>query len=78
MGDLGHTGDPYAVLTSVTGRVYMFDAEGHLQSGWPKTLDLGVAKPPIPRPTLRTPACRCREPWPAPSCSRWRAARRST
>jgi len=53
VGDLNHTGHPSVVATSIDGRVYVFDAQGNLQAGWPKTLDLGVKRLPIPRPVLQ-------------------------
>jgi hypothetical protein len=52
IGDLGHDGHQEVVVTSTTGHTYVFDATGHLLPGWPKTLDAGVTKPPIPRPAL--------------------------
>jgi hypothetical protein len=50
VGDLKHNGRQEIVATSTTGRVYVFDARGHLIRGWPKRLDTGVHKPAIPRP----------------------------
>ena len=50
VGDLGHTGELSVVATSTTGRVYAFNADGELRSGWPKTLDEGSVTPAIPRP----------------------------
>ena len=57
VGDLDHTGDLSVVATSSAGRVYVFDAHGHLREGWPQVLDLDVVgrpiqPPPIPRPSL--------------------------
>jgi len=59
VGDLFHTGHLDVVVTSLTGSVYVFDAEGRLLSGWPKVMSRGVAPEPIPRPELphvRAPA----------------------
>jgi VCBS repeat protein/subtilase family protein len=50
VGDLDHNGKQWIVGTSSTGRVYVWDSHGHRRPGWPKTLDTGVSKPPIPRP----------------------------
>ncbi len=50
VGDLDHDGRQWIVGTSSTGRVYVWDSHGHRRPGWPKTLDTGVTKPPIPRP----------------------------
>ncbi|MEV5750623.1 FG-GAP-like repeat-containing protein [Actinoallomurus sp. NPDC052308] len=52
VGDLFHDGRQEVVVTSTTGRTYVFDAQGRLLPGWPKTLDTGVTKPAIPRPAL--------------------------
>jgi hypothetical protein len=52
IGDLSHDGRLEVVVTSTTGRTYAFDAHGKALPGWPKTLNTGVAKPPIPRPAL--------------------------
>ncbi|MGI8335801.1 FG-GAP-like repeat-containing protein [Actinomadura scrupuli] len=52
IGDLTHQGRLAVVVTSTTGRTYAFDAGGKALSGWPKTLDTGVTRPPIPRPAL--------------------------
>ncbi|HEV2075510.1 MAG TPA: S8 family serine peptidase, partial [Thermoleophilaceae bacterium] len=52
IGDLRHDGGLEIVAATTTGRVYVWDARGRLQPGWPKTLDRGVDQPPIPRPTL--------------------------
>ncbi|GAA0274592.1 hypothetical protein GCM10009527_083770 [Actinomadura nitritigenes] len=53
VGDLTHDGHREVVATSTTGRTYVFDASGRLLPGWPKTLDAGVAPPPVPRPALK-------------------------
>jgi len=52
VGDLNHTGRLSVVATSEDGYVYAFDAEGHLESGWPIGMNSGVVKPAIPRPDL--------------------------
>ena len=52
VGDLDHTGSLWAVAATTRGKVYVFDAAGHLRSGWPQTLNLDVYVPPIPRPPL--------------------------
>ncbi|MCO6003412.1 hypothetical protein NE236_00280 [Actinoallomurus purpureus] len=52
VGDLFHDGHQEVVATSTTGRTYVFDAQGRLLPGWPKTLDTGVTRPAIPRPAL--------------------------
>jgi hypothetical protein len=52
VGDLGHTGDLSVVATSLEGRVYAWDADGHALAGWPKTLDKGLQPRAIPRPAL--------------------------
>jgi hypothetical protein len=50
IGDLDHDGRLWIAGTSTTGRTYVWDSQGHRRSGWPRTLDTGVVKPPIPRP----------------------------
>jgi hypothetical protein len=50
VGDLDHDGRQWIVGTSSAGLVYVWDSHGHRRSGWPKVLNLGVAKPGIPRP----------------------------
>jgi hypothetical protein len=52
VGDLDHTGQLSVVATSEDGEVYVFDAAGKLEPGWPRQTDAGVVKPPIPRPAL--------------------------
>jgi FG-GAP-like repeat/Subtilase family len=52
VGDLRHDGRLEVVATSTSGTVYAFSASGTLLAGWPKALDLNVAPPPIPRPSL--------------------------
>jgi hypothetical protein len=50
VGDLDRSGSQSVVATSTTGRVYVWDAGGHLRPGWPQALDDHVVAPPIPRP----------------------------
>jgi hypothetical protein len=50
VGDLDHDGRQWLAATTTTGRTYVWDADGDLRSGWPRALDTGVVKPPIPRP----------------------------
>jgi hypothetical protein len=52
VGDLTHTGNLDVVATTEEGRVFVWDAHGGLQPGWPKVCDTGVSPPPIPRPAL--------------------------
>jgi hypothetical protein len=52
VGDLRHDGNLSVVATTLTGRVYVFDAAGRRQPGWPKTLNTGVSPPSIPRPAM--------------------------
>jgi hypothetical protein len=52
VGDLDHTGQLSVVATSEDGEVYVFNAEGQLEPGWPQVMDDGVVKPAIPRPAL--------------------------
>src|SRR4051812_41158587 len=52
VGDLHDDGTVDVVVTSTTGRTYVWNAQGVLQTGWPKTSNTGVTKPPIPRPAL--------------------------
>ncbi len=59
VGDLFHTGHLDVVVTSITGSVYAFDAQGNLLPGWPKVMSRGVAPEAVPRPELphvRAPA----------------------
>jgi hypothetical protein len=53
VGDLRGDGRPVVVVTSLSGKVYAWDARGHRLRGWPRTLDTGVTPPAIPRPALR-------------------------
>ena len=50
VGDLKGNGRQEVVATSTTGRVYVFNDHGQVARGWPKKLNAGVSKPPIPRP----------------------------
>jgi hypothetical protein len=52
VGDLKGNGRLEVVVTSTTGRVYVWNSSGHLLHGWPKRLNSGVHKPAIPRPDL--------------------------
>jgi subtilase family protein len=52
VGDLKGNGELDIVATSSAGRVYAWSSTGRLLDGWPKTLDRGVSKPPIPRPGM--------------------------
>ena len=50
VGDLDGNGKLSVVAATTTGRVYVWNAHGKLRPGWPKALDRGVRRPPIPRP----------------------------
>ena len=52
VGDLDHTGQLSVVVSTEDGVVYVFDSHGHVEPGWPKTLDTGVTAPAVPRPAL--------------------------
>lgn len=52
VGDLNHTGQLSVVATSEDGYVYLYDAHGRLEAGWPQIMHAGVVKPAIPRPNL--------------------------
>jgi hypothetical protein len=52
VGDLDHNGKLSVVVTSTTGRVYVFDARGKRRRGWPHVMRTGVKRPPIPRPEM--------------------------
>ena len=52
IGDLDRNGRLSVVVTSTTGRVYVFDARGRRRAGWPRALASGVSAPAIPRPDL--------------------------
>ena len=51
-GDLTGDGRPEVVATSMAGHTYAWAADGRLLPGWPKTLNTGVRRVPIPRPAL--------------------------
>ena len=60
VGDLDADGKQWIVVTTTTGRTYVFDAYGGLRTGWPQTLNKGVEPLPRPRPKLsfsRLPTC---------------------
>ncbi len=50
VGDLDHDGRLWVVVTSSTGRTYVWAASGHRRAGWPRALNTGVVMPAIPRP----------------------------
>jgi hypothetical protein len=52
VGDLNGNGQLSVVASSEDGEIYVFDAEGRLELGWPQVMDAGVVKPAIPRPAL--------------------------
>jgi len=52
VGDLVHKGQLSVVATTEGGWVYIFDAAGRVEPGWPKPLDDGVSSPPVPMPPL--------------------------
>jgi hypothetical protein len=52
VGDLFGDGHVDVVATSLDGKVYAFDAFGHLLPGWPKAVGQGLSPPPVPRPEL--------------------------
>jgi hypothetical protein len=52
VGDLTHSGSLDVVATTEEGRVFVWDAHGALQPGWPRICNTGVSPPPIPRPAL--------------------------
>jgi hypothetical protein len=52
VGDLDHTGALSVVATTQNGSVFVWNAKGELEPGWPQVCDTGVAAPPIPRPAL--------------------------
>ncbi|HEX8206273.1 MAG TPA: hypothetical protein VF587_09465, partial [Solirubrobacteraceae bacterium] len=59
VGDLDGTGALSVVASSTTGRLYAWNPDGTRREGFPRTLDLKVAKPATPRPDLprtRVPA----------------------
>ncbi len=52
VGDLDHTGELSVVAATEAGNVFVWNAKGERESGWPQALDTGVAPLPIPRPAL--------------------------
>ncbi len=52
VGSLYNNGHLSVVATSAEGYVYVFNAHGQLQQGWPKRTDRGVQPMPIPAPIL--------------------------
>ena len=53
VGDVRGDGRPVVVATTLTGKVYAWDAAGRRLRGWPRALDAGVTPPAIPRPALQ-------------------------
>lgn len=49
VGDLDGDGKLSIVAATTTGRVYVWDSNGKLEPGWPKTMDRGVRMPSVPR-----------------------------
>jgi len=59
VGDLFGNGAQEVVVSSSTGREYVFDRRGHLLPGWPRSMGSDVAGesvPPPDRPRTRTPS----------------------
>lgn len=59
VADLGDSGLPDVIVTSQTGRVYVFDYRGRLLRGWPRAMGLsvrGMAVPPPDRPHTFSPS----------------------
>jgi hypothetical protein len=59
VGDLDGDGPPEVVATSLTGRLYVFAADGRLRDGWPRQLArraAGLPVPPPDRPYTRLPS----------------------
>src|SRR5579875_365093 len=52
VGDLDHTGALSVVAATENGKVFVWNAKGELEPGWPQLADTGVTPPPIPRPAL--------------------------
>lgn len=52
VGDLDGDGRLSVVVTSSTGKVYVFDENGARRPGWPRALNVGVEKPAMPRPPV--------------------------
>ncbi len=52
VGSLYNNGHLSVVATSIEGCVYVFNARGQLQSGWPRCASRGVQPMPVPAPVL--------------------------
>jgi hypothetical protein len=52
VGDLNHTGALSVVAATENGKVFVWNAKGELEPGWPQVCDTGVAPLPVPRPAL--------------------------
>lgn len=52
VGDLQGNGRLSVVATTLSGQVYAFDSRGHLEPGWPQTMDTDLGPVAIPRPAL--------------------------
>ncbi len=52
VGDLEHNGELSVVAATEAGKVFVWNAHGELESGWPQALDTGVTPLAIPRPAL--------------------------
>jgi hypothetical protein len=50
VGDLEHNGNLSVIASTDGGKVFVWNAHGRLESGWPQTADTGVTPLPIPRP----------------------------
>lgn len=52
VGDLDHNGRLSVVAATLSGQVYVWDARGQLQPGWPRALNTDLPAIQIPRPAL--------------------------
>lgn len=52
IGDLDGDGRISVVVTSTTGKTYVWNENGQRRVGWPRALNVGVAKPASPRPPV--------------------------
>ena len=52
VGSLYNNGHLSVVATTLEGYVYVFNARGQLERGWPKRTDRGVQPMPVPAPVL--------------------------
>jgi hypothetical protein len=52
VGDLQHNGNLSVVAATEAGKVFVWNAHGELQPGWPQAVNTGVTPLPIPRPAL--------------------------